>query len=91
AEACLAGGLGARLDLGEADDPVRRLFGEGPGGFVVSGPPEAIRRLGERMPLSVFGTVGGDALEVGIGAQRVSLPLSALGDAHAHGLAQFLQ
>jgi phosphoribosylformylglycinamidine synthase len=62
AESCLAGGVGARLELGgEHDD--ERLFGEAPGrGFVVSGPAEAIRALGERTDVELLGTVGGDAL-----------------------------
>ena len=34
AESCLAGGVGASLDLGASDAPMARLFGEGPGGFV---------------------------------------------------------
>ena len=42
AESCLAGGIGATLDLGASDDPWAHLFGEGPGGFVVSGPREAL-------------------------------------------------
>jgi phosphoribosylformylglycinamidine synthase len=93
AEACLAGGLGARLDLGDPgpEGPDHWLFGEGPGGFVVSGSREAIERLGERVPLSVFGTVGGDALKVAVGADRLAIPLDRLRAAHAPGLAQFLQ
>src|SRR5205823_2247924 len=42
AECCAAGGLGANVALDEADDPLRELFGEGPGGFVVSGPRELV-------------------------------------------------
>ena len=38
AECCLAGGLGAVLELGADGDALTRLFGEGAGGFVVSGP-----------------------------------------------------
>jgi phosphoribosylformylglycinamidine synthase len=93
AEACLAGGLGASLDLGDsgAQGPDHWLFGEGPGGFLVSGPREAIERLRERVPLSVFGTVGGDALEVAVGGERLAIPLDRLCEAHAPGLAQFLQ
>src|SRR3954465_13130064 len=50
AESCLAGGIGATLDLGGSADPLSRLFGEGPGGFVVSGHPGALARLAERIP-----------------------------------------
>ena len=47
AECCLAGGLGARVDL----SPLRPagealLFGEGPGAFVVSGPAQSLRAFG---------------------------------------------
>jgi phosphoribosylformylglycinamidine synthase len=82
AESCLAGGLGAALDLGDSDDVWRHLFGERPGGFVVSGPREALERLGERVPVDVFGTVGGDALEVAVGSLRERWPLDELRGAH---------
>ncbi len=63
AESCLAGGLGATVDPWPDSDPLPWLFGECPGGgFVVSGSREAVDRLAERTPLTVFGTVGGDSL-----------------------------
>jgi phosphoribosylformylglycinamidine synthase len=86
AEACLAGGVGARRDGpggGPWDDAV--LFGEEPGGFIVSGPRDALERLGEQIPLDVFGTVGGDALELD-GAAGLRWTLDELRAAHA-GLA----
>ena len=64
AESCLAGDLGATIDHWPDSDPLLWMFGECPGGgFVVSGPREAIDRLAERTPLNVFGTVGGDSLK----------------------------
>ena len=51
AESALAGGLGAALDLGDAEDVWTTLFGERSGGFVVSGPREALERLGEQVPV----------------------------------------
>jgi phosphoribosylformylglycinamidine synthase subunit PurL len=59
AECCIEGGIGARVDgLGAAPEA---LFGEGPGGVVVAGPPEAVEAVaGAR----VIGTVGGAALEI---------------------------
>jgi phosphoribosylformylglycinamidine synthase len=78
AESCLAGGVGAALDLGPADEPWTGLFGEGAGGFVVSGPPEALDRLAERVPLEVSGTVGGDALGVAIADWSFGATLSEL-------------
>jgi phosphoribosylformylglycinamidine synthase subunit PurL len=86
AEACLAGGLGATLDLGPAPDGdlQRILFGESPGaGFVVSGSQDALRRLGERVDLDIFGTVGGDLLDVVSGDIAISAPLDELRNAHA--------
>jgi phosphoribosylformylglycinamidine synthase subunit PurL len=83
AECCLAGGVGATLDLGASDAPLVHLFGEGPGGFVVSGPREALDELGRRVPLDVFGEVGGDALAVRIAEHDISLSLDELGGAHA--------
>ncbi len=81
AEACLAGGRGASLHAaapeGEWDDAL--LFGEGPCGFVVSGAREALDRLAERIPLDVFGTVGGEALELGDGMRW---SLAELREAH---------
>jgi phosphoribosylformylglycinamidine synthase subunit PurL len=82
AESCLAGGVGAALDLGPSDDPWSHLYGEGAGGFVVSGPRAALDRLAERVPLDVFGTVGGEGLEIAIGEWRFAASLSELREAH---------
>ena len=70
AECCIAGGLGARVELavrGEAD-----LFGEGPGGVLIAGPPEAVEAVEEAR---VIGAVGGDALEI---AGALSIPVDRL-------------
>jgi phosphoribosylformylglycinamidine synthase len=82
AECCLAGGVGAALDLGPSDDPWSHLFGERPAGFVVSGPRAALDALAERVPLNVFGTVGGSELELTIAGERASWPLAELRAAH---------
>jgi phosphoribosylformylglycinamidine synthase len=82
AESCIAGGLGATIE-GPDEDVLAWLFCEAPGGgFVVSGPREAIDRLGERTPMTVFGTVGGDSLEV-TGSAGFSVSLAELGQAHS--------
>src|SRR4051794_27697148 len=86
AEACLAGGLGARVEL----SPVRPagealLFGEGPGAFVVSGPEQALRAFGGAA--TRIGAVGGAALRIE-GALDVSV--AELTAAHAGGLADLL-
>jgi phosphoribosylformylglycinamidine synthase II len=82
AESCLAGGVGATLDLGPSGEPLVHLFGEGPGGFVLSGPREVLEELAGRVPLDIFGEVGGDALSVRIAEHDVSVTLSDLRSAH---------
>jgi phosphoribosylformylglycinamidine synthase subunit PurL len=84
AEACLGGGIGARIDFGApADDAL--LFGEGPGAFVVSGRREALARFGGAA--RIIGTVGGDALLIeGV----LEVPLAELSRAHASGLADLM-
>jgi phosphoribosylformylglycinamidine synthase len=67
AEACLLGGVGADLSGagGEQYMTDEILFGEDSCGFIISGDREALERLGEQIPVDIFGTVGGDALVVG--------------------------
>jgi phosphoribosylformylglycinamidine synthase len=82
AESAIGGGAGFRVDLRDAarDRGVsdeEALFGEGPGGFVVSGGPEAIAGLeGEDLAIQVLGEVGGTDLVFVTreGEIRVSLP-----------------
>jgi len=80
-ECCLAGGLGAVLELEAAGDPLTRLFGEGAGGFVVSGPAAALRGLDADVKL--IGRVEGGTLRVALGGQaHVALELARLRAAH---------
>jgi phosphoribosylformylglycinamidine synthase II len=107
AECCLAGGIGAQVELpeglwesrapggaGGADSALpspmllaTALFGEGPGGFVISGPAEGLKALGERLPVVSIGRVGDDVLsivEAGAGAgTMLTLTLEELAEAHA--------
>ncbi len=83
AECCLAGGIGASVDLDGLG--AEALFGEGPGAFVVSGPPSALRAFGAAA--RVLGEVGGEALVI---AGELEVPLAALAEAHAGGLADLL-
>jgi phosphoribosylformylglycinamidine synthase II len=85
AECCLAGGLGARLEVEPGTPPDEWLFGEGPGAFLLSGPPEALERLAGQVALTVLGEVGGDALVVG----DLAWPLDGLRDAWSGGLEPF--
>jgi len=90
AESCLAGGLGATIDLdapvsvgADADATDRLLFGESPGsGFVISGSPEALGRLAERVTVQILGTVGGEALEITAGDTTIAASLDELRTAH---------
>jgi phosphoribosylformylglycinamidine synthase len=84
AECCLAGGMGAevRLQTAGGGDPFVALFGEGPGGFVVSGTPSGVSSLGRRTHVRVIGTVGGDALRIAIGDLKLSATLAELMEAH---------
>ncbi|MCU0313205.1 MAG: AIR synthase related protein, partial [Solirubrobacteraceae bacterium] len=82
AECCLAGGIGAALELGDAEDPWTELFGEGPGGFVVSGHPTALAQLAERVSLDVVGVVGGDRLRIGAADETIDVALDELRAAH---------
>jgi phosphoribosylformylglycinamidine synthase len=59
------------------------LFGEGPGGFVVSGPSAALGELGEHATVRRLGRVGGDALTIG-GDDQLSLAISLQELARAH-------
>ncbi len=77
AECCLGGDLGAEVSLGED-----LLFGEGPGGFVVSGAEEVLSGLAERTAVRRIGTVGGDALRIDLGDDSLSATLEELTDAH---------
>jgi phosphoribosylformylglycinamidine synthase len=77
AECCIAGGIGARVEIeGE-------LFAEAPGtGYVVSGPEEAVGRLGR-----VIGRVGGERLEV---MGRLEVAVSELAATRERGLSALL-
>jgi phosphoribosylformylglycinamidine synthase len=82
AECCLAGGIGASVDLRglaeRAGGLALALFGEGPGAFVVSPFGSAARIIGE---------VGGDVLAI---AGVLEIGVLELGLAHANGLGALL-
>jgi phosphoribosylformylglycinamidine synthase len=82
AECCLDGGLGAEVVLAETVKPLRALFGEAPGGYVVSGDYAALRALGERVELVIIGSVSGNQLTIVAGEARIELGLGALREAH---------
>jgi phosphoribosylformylglycinamidine synthase len=80
AECCIAGGIGAHVDL----DGVP-LFAEGPGAFVVSGPAEAMTRFGAAA--RVIGEVGREALAI---KGELDIPVHELAHVHSEGLAALL-
>ncbi|MEA2200412.1 MAG: phosphoribosylformylglycinamidine synthase subunit PurL [Solirubrobacteraceae bacterium] len=93
AECCLAGGLGATVALSSARPATDMLFGEAPGGFLVSGSQEAIAALSERVPVQRLGAVGGEALSIelsdGTATASLALTLAELSSAHSDDFAAF--
>ena len=82
AECCIAGGLGARVELPD-------LFGEGPGGVVVSASLASIDRLAETLSQHGFlrlGEVGGDRLVASGPAATLSVPVVDLATAFETGI-----
>ncbi len=83
AECCVAGGLGAEVDLDTSD---AALFGESPGAFVVSGPRDAFTAFGGAA--TIVGIVGGDELRI---AGALSIPVRELDAVHADGLTALMR
>jgi phosphoribosylformylglycinamidine synthase subunit PurL len=88
AECCLAGGLGAEVRLDaladkDADESLQTLFGETPGCFLLSGPPDTIRALDAPTPVRSIGSVGGDSLRIIAGDSTLTATLTELTDAHS--------
>jgi phosphoribosylformylglycinamidine synthase len=75
--------LGAQVELAASEHALTTLFGEGPGGFVVSGAERDLRELRERAPVSMIGTVGGDALRIALAGQTLIATLAELKEAHS--------
>jgi phosphoribosylformylglycinamidine synthase len=67
AESAIAGGLGCQVDLQPLRErgcsPEEALFGEGPGGFLLSGERETLDALGA----TLIGETGGSTIEVAAG------------------------
>ncbi len=89
AECCLAGGLGAEVELGDdalgappsGDGAFAALFGEGAGGFLLSGPASAIDELAASgVDVRSLGAVGGERLSI---AGVLDVALEELAAAHA--------
>lgn len=84
AECCLAGGLGARVQLDWSASPAALLFGEGQGRAVVSLPEASWPQLeelcqGQGLPVQVLGRVGGGDLVIAVnGRALVQVPVQEL-------------
>ncbi len=82
AECCLAGGLGADVELEDGSEAA--LFGETVGLFLVSGPSPALRDCFAHLRHQMIGSVGGARLRITAGtAGRIDLGLEQLREAHA--------
>jgi phosphoribosylformylglycinamidine synthase II len=97
AECCLGGSHGATVDFRGAGASGERLletlFGEGAGGFVLSGPRPALAALAREIQLTFVGEVcgAGDALTLALDdAAALSWPLGELRAARASGLVDVL-
>jgi len=82
AESAIVGGVGCRVDLAPLTEarglsPEEALFGEGPGGFVLSGDPAALESLADDgVSVLLFGRVGGERLEIAADDESLSIPLA---------------
>jgi len=79
AECCIAGQIGARVRV---EDSLSSLFGEAPGGFIVSGAPEQLARI-SGAPVELIGQTGGTALEIEAGECGLTASLDELTEAHS--------
>jgi phosphoribosylformylglycinamidine (FGAM) synthase-like enzyme len=75
AESAIAGNLGCAVNVEHLRErgaqPEEALFGEGSGGFLVSGERSELDALGA----VYLGDVGGDAIEIGAGDRSLSVSL----------------
>ncbi|HMD52175.1 MAG TPA: phosphoribosylformylglycinamidine synthase subunit PurL, partial [Solirubrobacteraceae bacterium] len=98
AECALAGSIGAEVQLPPGEVPTGvgprsavsadlaiALFGEGPGGFVVTGAPGGVNALAALTAARVIGTVGGGSLRIRGAGGEVLLELTLDELATAHG------
>jgi phosphoribosylformylglycinamidine synthase subunit PurL len=96
AECCIAGGIGARLDLApllgrlsDGGDGDVALFGEGVGGVLISAPVDTIQGLAEEAGadgLLRLGEVGGDSIKLTAGIATLSIPVEEARAAYQRGL-----
>jgi len=92
AECCLAGGVGAEVDFrGAGEQLLEQLFGEGAGGFLLSGPRPALAALAREAPTTLFGVVAGRGEDLVLaldGGATLRWTLAELRDAREGPLAE---
>ncbi len=76
AESAIGGGIGCRVDLQHLRErgcsPEEALFGEGSGGFLLSGKRAELESLGAVL----LGEVGGEEIEIAAGDHSLTVPLA---------------
>jgi phosphoribosylformylglycinamidine (FGAM) synthase-like enzyme len=76
AECAIAGNIGCETNVEHLRErgaqPTEALFGEGPGGFLVSGDRAVLENLGAVL----IGTVGGEEISIGAGDRSLSVTLA---------------
>ena len=82
AEGAIGAGLGCRVDLAPLVErgcsAEEALFGEGPGGFLISGDRAALESLAaDGVEVLVLGEVGNGSLDITAGGQALVVPLAA--------------
>ncbi len=82
AESAISGGVGVSADLGALLEvrgvgAEEALFGEGAGGFLLSGDREHLLALaGDEVDVLLLGETGGAAIEISAAETRISVPLA---------------
>jgi phosphoribosylformylglycinamidine synthase II len=81
AEAAIGAGRGCRVDLQHLRErgcsPTEALFGEGSGGFLVSGEPAKLESLAtDDVAVLYLGEVGGEQIEIAAGDHSLTVPLA---------------
>jgi phosphoribosylformylglycinamidine synthase len=85
-ECSIGAGIGSQVDLQHLRErgcsPAEALFGEGPGGFLISGEPEKLEALAvEGVPVMLIGKTGGRSVEIAAGDRSVTTHLDVAASA----------
>jgi phosphoribosylformylglycinamidine synthase subunit PurL len=88
AECAIGSGLGCQVDLQHLRErgcsPDEALFGEGPGGFLISGEREKLEALADDgVEVLLLGKVGGETIEIAAGERAVDVSVATARNAWA--------